>query len=352
MPALRGQMTLAQALRRIASAVGAEVVPIGPGSYRIIARAPRSKPRPRKVSTPRRSPPPPAPPVPPATADIVVTASKRGVSRRDFPGQLSWVSGAELNLGSPAGTDRLIGRLTSVASTYLGAGRNKLFIRGIADSSFTGVTQPTVGQYFGDLRLNYTGPDPDLRLIDLAGVEVLEGPQGTLYGAGSLGGLIRLVPNATDLSRTTAMLGTGVSLTTGGSAGADLQGVLNLPLIDGRLGIRLAGIMQREGGYIDKPLLDRRDANRTDVGGGRASVRGNPRGHAASAGRTVPAGHDQVVASTGVRQRSRTCLLQSHARPDRCRTRPSWRRTELRQRRASQRRDDCLSKGRCATALP
>jgi outer membrane receptor protein involved in Fe transport len=70
-------------------------------------------------------------------------------------------------------------------STQLGPGRNKLFIRGVADSSFTGPTQATVGQYLGDVRLNYNAPDPDLNLYDIARVEVVEGPQGTLYGAGS-----------------------------------------------------------------------------------------------------------------------------------------------------------------------
>jgi hypothetical protein len=78
------------------------------------------------------------------------------------------------------GTEKITQRVPTVASTYLGSGRNKLFIRGIADSSFTGPTQATVGQYLGDLRLSYNAPDPDLRLSDLARVEVLEGPQGTL----------------------------------------------------------------------------------------------------------------------------------------------------------------------------
>src|SRR3546814_5101990 len=86
--------------------------------------------------------------------------------------------------------DSILSRTASVSSTHLGPGRNKLFIRGIADSSFTGPTQSTVGQYFGDIRLSYNAPDPDLRLYDIDNVEILEGPQGTLYGAGSLGGII------------------------------------------------------------------------------------------------------------------------------------------------------------------
>src|SRR3546814_3113341 len=59
--------------------------------------------------------------------------------------------------------DSILSRTASVSSTHLGPGRNKLFIRGIADSSFTGPTQSTVGQYFGDIRLSYNAPDPDLR---------------------------------------------------------------------------------------------------------------------------------------------------------------------------------------------
>ena len=55
-----------------------------------------------------------------------------------------------------------------------------------------------MGNILGDIRLTYNAPDPDLRLYDIDSVEVLEGPQGTLYGAGSLGGIIRSVPKAPD----------------------------------------------------------------------------------------------------------------------------------------------------------
>lgn len=267
-PRLRGHWTADGALAAIARRAGARAERIGPGSWRL-AQAPRSR-----VTTVAR----PSRPVQPAPdgatpKDIVVTASKREVTRANYPGQVTRVAGSTLELGGPGGTDRLIERVTSVASTHLGSGRNKLFIRGIADSSFTGPTQATVGQYYGDLRLSYNAPDPDLRLSDLAAVEVLEGPQGTLYGAGSLGGLIRLVPNAPDLTDASAAISAGASATAHGAPGLDGHAVANVPLLADRLGLRLVADVASEGGYIDKPAIGRIDVNRTRIEGGRATLR-------------------------------------------------------------------------------
>ncbi|QXT37642.1 TonB-dependent receptor [Sphingomonas sanguinis] len=263
-PALRGALSVEQALVAIARGSGARVEALGPGSWRLTPRlrspAPKPKPRPR-------------PPADVQGEDVVVTASKRDTTRDHFAGQVVQVAGADLELGGAGGTSKLADRMTAIASTYLGAGRNKLFIRGIADSSFTGPTQATVGQYFGDLRLSYNAPDPDLRLADLAAVEVLEGPQGTLYGAGSLGGLIRLVPHAPDPTRFGGSAMLGGSATTNGAPGADAQAVLNVPVIADRLAIRLVADSASEGGYINKPLLGRTDVNRTRIAGGRAAVK-------------------------------------------------------------------------------
>ncbi len=265
-PALRGRLSVEQALAAIARGSGARVEALGPGAWRL---TPRLRTPARHVV--RRSPKPLPPEV--SSDDIVVTASKRDTTRDHFAGQVVQVGGGDLELGGAGGTSKLADRMTAIASTYLGAGRNKLFIRGIADSSFTGPTQATVGQYFGDLRLSYNAPDPDLRLADLAAVEVLEGPQGTLYGAGSLGGLIRLVPNAPDATRAGGSVMLGGSATTDGAPGVDAQAVLNVPIIDDRLAIRLVADSASEGGYIDKPLLGRTDVNRTRIAGGRAALK-------------------------------------------------------------------------------
>jgi iron complex outermembrane recepter protein len=263
-PRLRGALSVEQALAAIARGSGARVEALGPGSWRLTPRlrSPAAKPPPRRL-----------PPADVQGEDVIVTASKRDTTRDHFAGQVVQVAGVDLELGGAGGTSKLADRMTAIASTYLGAGRNKLFIRGIADSSFTGPTQATVGQYFGDLRLSYNAPDPDLRLADLAAVEVLEGPQGTLYGAGSLGGLIRLVPNAPDPTRFGGAAMLGGSATTNGAPGVDAQAVLNLPVIADRVAIRLVADSASEGGYIDKPLLGRTDVNRTRIFGGRAAVK-------------------------------------------------------------------------------
>ncbi len=124
------------------------------------------------------------------------------------------------------GSQALVEAVPILSSTHLGPGRNKLFIRGVADSSFNGPTQATVGQYLGEVRLNYNAPDPELALVDVASVEVLEGPQGALYGAGSLGGIVRLVPVAPDLSHASLDIAGGGALQAHGAPSGDVSAIV------------------------------------------------------------------------------------------------------------------------------
>mgnify|MGYP001342107654 CR=1 FL=1 len=259
-PAMRGRMTVDAALGRLLRGSGAEAIALDGRSLRIAQQAPRKAPAAAPVTVVDDVP-------------IIVTASKRDTRIEDFAGGVSLLDGPDLVFGGEQGMDSVLSRLASISSTHLGSGRNKLFIRGIADSSFTGPTQATVGQYLGDTRLTYNAPDPDLRLYDIQSVEVLEGPQGTLYGAGSLGGIIRVVPNAPRLDDVRAALSGGLTAISHGDPGADLSGMINLPLVEDRVGLRLVGFGVREGGYIDDVLRDRRDINRTRIAGGRATLR-------------------------------------------------------------------------------
>jgi iron complex outermembrane receptor protein len=258
-----------EALRRLAQASGLSVRKLGVNSYRLSAAA---RPPARPV---RRAPPQPAGDTEPRSDDqhppIIVTASKRDTLVQRFPGQWTRIDGQDFAPWGVVGSEAIEARSVGFSSTHLGAGRNKLFIRGIADSSFSGPTQSPVGQYFGDMRTGYSGPDPDLKLIDMKSVEVLEGPQGTLYGSGALGGIVLLKPNAPVLGSLSGHAATGVALTWHGDPGFDASGMVNAPLGQ-RAALRLVGYRARDGGYIDNDATDETDINDIDVTGGRATL--------------------------------------------------------------------------------
>ncbi len=212
-------------------------------------------------------------------AEIVVTASKQSSLLADFPGSVLMIA---LDSDAPAartahGSDTVLSRFPQIASTNLGPGRNKLFIRGISDSSFSGPTQATVGQYLGEVRLTYNAPDPDLNLYDVERVEVLEGPQNTLYGTGALGGVFRIVPHAPSADGIAASFSAGLSVTEHGGVGHDLAGMVNVP-ITSRLALRLVGYRELDAGYIDDPGRALRDINHSSSYGGRAGLRYTPGG--------------------------------------------------------------------------
>lgn len=269
-PAVNGRLTAEAALKRLLRGASASVQRIDANTWRIVRKAP---PRPDVKAVPAQTAPIAAPP----PAEIVVTASKRDLPLPRYPGLVEVVDYNALPSGeAAAGTASLLSRVASLSSTHAGSGRNKLFLRAIADSAVAGPTQATTGQYLDDMRLNYAAPDPDLRLYDMQGVEVLEGPQGTLYGAGSLGGIIRMIPNPPNLARYGGNISAGVSAIRNGDPGGDLSATLNVPIAPERLALRLVGYGVREGGYIDDVRRGLDDVNRTATYGGRANLRFAP----------------------------------------------------------------------------
>lgn len=274
--AVRGRYMPAQALQRMLAGTGASPRQVAPFSYMIEPAPPPPPARP-----PRAAPPPAAAPraAPPPDdfdqqPDIIVTATKRQVPLGYYAGGVQVISGGSITSADGVhGTDLIESRAASVSSTHLGPGRNKLFIRGIADSSIVGPTQATVGQYWGNSRITYNAPDPSLRLYDVSSIEVLEGPQGTLYGAGSLGGVVRVVPNAPDLHAVGGRIWGGVEAIEHGSPGGDGGAILNVPLVDGKLGLRVLGFGGLDGGYIDDRERHLDDVNTVHTSGGRAALR-------------------------------------------------------------------------------
>nr|WP_087574034.1 TonB-dependent receptor [Sphingomonas sp. CDS-1] len=269
-PAVHGRMSVEGALKRLLKGSGASIRRIDGSTYRIV-RERMAREQPRVATTV------PASEVEQEPVDIIVTASKRDTPLPRYAGMVDVVSDNAFTAGEAAGgTASLIFRVASLSSTHAGAGRNKLFVRAIADSGVAGPTQATTGQYLGDMRLNYAAPDPDLKLYDMQGVEVLEGPQGTLYGAGSLGGIIRMIPNAPNLGQAGGQISAGFSATQHGDPGGDLAATINLPIATEKIALRVVGYGVQDGGYIDDVLRHKDDVNRTRTYGGRAALRFAP----------------------------------------------------------------------------
>ncbi|MGE3335307.1 MAG: TonB-dependent receptor [Rhodospirillaceae bacterium] len=204
------------------------------------------------------------------TEEIVVTARKRSevLARTPFS-----VAAVEVTERAPAlhGLEGITSLVAGLASTNQGPGRNKYFIRGMSDGAFSGQTENAVGLYLDDTRITFNTPDPNLQLVDIARIEVVRGPEGTLYGAGAIGGLIRIITNPPEIDRTVFKGAVGVAATNGGALSTRVETTANLPLIEGRLAVRLTGYAHRDGGYIDDTALGRSNVNGAGIYGIRAS---------------------------------------------------------------------------------
>lgn len=269
---VHGRMAPSAALRRVLAGTGFVATPVGQGAFRI-ERAQIVAPHRRDAAVGTR----PTASAAGATDDpmptIVVSASKRDAGLLRYPGSVVVSYPGDRSRPGTSDVQTLASGLPILQATALGPGRNKVFVRGIADSSFVGPTRSPSSVYFGDVQLVYGGPDPNLSLYDVDRVEVLEGPQGALYGAGSIGGIIALTPRAPDLDTVALSASAAASATQNGRAGYDLAGMVNVPIVDGVVAVRLVGYRSEQGGYIDDLRRGLRDINGVTTSGVRGTLR-------------------------------------------------------------------------------
>lgn len=195
-----------------------------------------------------------------ALQEVVVTATRRAVSAQDLPISITAVTGAALD---QAGIQDIAGLARSMAGVnftdkgpFGGVNGSTLIIRGLNSEATAGQLAlaspvvPPVATYVDDTPLFV-----NLRLTDLDHVEILRGPQGTLYGSGSLGGTIRFVENAPDPKAFDAKLEAGASDTAHTHGiNQDYSGMVNLPVSD-TFAVRLNGSWTDDAGYINQPNL-------------------------------------------------------------------------------------------------
>jgi outer membrane receptor protein involved in Fe transport len=188
--------------------------------------------------------------------DIVVTAEKRSESLQKVP--LSVVAFTQETLAETGVEDfsSLAARVPGVTLNAAGPGQSSYSIRGVAS---VGGNAPTTGLYIDDTPILPSGGDgatagiePDL--FDLARVEVLRGPQGTLYGASSMGGTIRLITNQPNLTTQEGAVKTEGSYTEHGSGNVRVDAMYNVPLIEDRVALRMVGTYKDFSGFIDRDV--------------------------------------------------------------------------------------------------
>ena len=218
--------------------------------------------------------------------EITVTARKRQESLQDVAASIQAFTGADLKRQGITNMEDVIRFLPSV--THIGgtAGANKIIFRGVSDNPNSFIAASSAALYIDEQPLTQFAVNPEPRLIDIKRVESLAGPQGTLYGDSSQSGTLRIITNKPDPTlfeaSAEAMWRTGSD----SEASYDINGMVNLPLVEDKFAIRLVGFSARDGGFIDNvlgtsPMLGTKDnanlvqddINRVDLSGGRISAK-------------------------------------------------------------------------------
>lgn len=189
--------------------------------------------------------------------DIIITATRRDEKLNRAPLAVQALSGKALEQLNISNFEKLVEYLPNVRSASRGPGVSSIYIRGLstdtAGSQILGVSgvQPNVALYLNDAPASTPGRNLDIHATDLQRIEVLAGPQGTLFGASAMGGAIRYITNKPDLTGFHAGFSGTYSATKHGDNSASGEGFVNIPLIENKLAMRLTIYNDNQGGYID-----------------------------------------------------------------------------------------------------
>jgi len=192
-----------------------------------------------------------------AIEDIVVTATRREEAVNKVPVAIQALGGESLQKLNIVNFEKLVEYLPNVRTASHGPGTSSMYIRGLSTDTpglqilGTAGAQPNVALYLNDAPSSMPGRNLDVYAVDLQRVEVLAGPQGTLFGASAMGGAVRYITNKPDLREFHSGFNGSYSMTKGGAPSAAGDAFINIPLIEGKLAARLVIYNDQQGGYID-----------------------------------------------------------------------------------------------------
>ena len=189
--------------------------------------------------------------------EIMVTATKRSASTQDVAVAVSAITSDGIYQQNIGNFDDYLRYLPNVTAGGRGPGQSTAFIRGLSVQPITVLlsgaqgTTPNVALYLDEQPVTAPGRNLDVYAADLARIEVLPGPQGTLFGASSQAGTIRLITNKPDLDEFSVEVNASLSTTKNGTISESIESVINIPIVSGKLALRVVAYNIEEGGYID-----------------------------------------------------------------------------------------------------
>jgi outer membrane receptor protein involved in Fe transport len=211
----------------------------------------------------------------PTSSDIIVTATRRAEKLIETPQSISVISSEDLKKLNAVQFVDFANTVPGLQFTTQGAGFTSIKLRGVTTGTDVG---PTVGIYVDDVPYGsntFFGQGAQLTLdpglFDIDRVEVLRGPQGTLYGASSMGGVLKYVTPVPSLNGFEGVAQSGISTTRFGGISYDGSATVNVPLAD-KVAIRATGYYSRNGGYVDNIERDDNNVDRAATYGGRLDV--------------------------------------------------------------------------------
>lgn len=220
--------------------------------------------------------------------EVIVTASKRESRIEDLPMSVQAITGSRLEGANVNDFMDYAELIPSLSYIQYGPGRSAFYIRGTSDGNFGNLAGPntTVAMYIDESPINTVGLNPDLHIYDMERIEVLNGPQGTLYGSSAQGGTVKLITNKPQRDEFEA--GAELDFSSGKESdnSESLEAFINIPISD-RMAARVSAYDVTEGGFIDLeggtrtfsgsgytvPLISAEDHNESEVKGFRASLR-------------------------------------------------------------------------------
>lgn len=193
--------------------------------------------------------------------EIVVTAQKREQNAQEVPISIVALSGESLEELGVQDVQNLGDQVAGLEIVNVQPGQNSFASRGVTVIGGSIETNSVVGYYVDEIPISASGQGPEFALWDIERVEMLRGPQGTLFGEGSMAGTLRIITNKPNVTEFSARVGGDLMSTTDGGGGGTARAMFNIPVVNDTFAVRvLAGYMDHAG-WIDIPDLDEEDAN-------------------------------------------------------------------------------------------